>query len=67
MGNTAIKGLMGILMFVVMDALVILILQQIMEVFNFTGDFADILALIFGSVISVVLAFLALQKIADQF
>lgn len=67
MGNIAIKGLMGILMFVVMDALVILILQQIMEVFNFTGDFAVILAMIFGSVISVVLAFLALQKIADQF
>ena len=67
MGNIAIKALMGVLMFAVMDALVILILQQIMALFNFTGDFAELLAFIFGSVISVVLGLLALQKIADQF
>jgi uncharacterized protein YacL len=67
MGNNGIKALIGVLIFAVVAALIVVVLQQVMVAFNFTGTFATILTLIFGSVVGLFIAILVLSKIADQF
>lgn len=62
-----ITALFDTMILAIFAAIVIVILQSVMTAFNFTGDFAAILTLIFGSVIGVLIGLLVLKKLADGF